>query len=139
MKNPCAFALCLLFALCQNAFAGELIDLSIIGKIESGQNALANNDRAKGFYQITSICLKDYNSFHKVKYNEHDLFNKSINEKIASWYINIRIPQLLKSKGKAISKENVLISYNCGYTCVDKTLPKETAQYLIKYRQYERN
>lgn len=139
MKKPCAFALCLLFALCQNALASEsMIDLSIIGKIESEGKNLADNGKAKGFYQITAICLKDYNNFHKVKYSQKDLFNYSINEKIAFWYINIRIPQLLKSKGLPISKENVLISYNCGYTCINKPLPKETKQYLKKYAEYER-
>jgi len=129
----------LTFSLCQNAFANGLVDLSIIEKIESNKNALADNGKARGCFQITAICLKDYNNFHKIKYTEKDLFNKTINEKIAFWYINIRIPQILKSKGLPISRENVLISYNCGHSCIGKTLPGETRQYLLKYNQYERN
>lgn len=47
MKNPCAFALC------QNALTSEsMIDLSIIGKIESGKMRLPIMARHKDFIKL---------------------------------------------------------------------------------------
>ena len=127
--------------MCQCVCASELIDLSIIAKIESTNNVLAYNKTsgAVGLYQITSIVLKDYNIINKTNYTKQDLFNPSINKNIALWYINKRIPQILKSKNIPLTKENILIAYNCGHSCIGKPLKKETSQYILKYSQYERN
>jgi hypothetical protein len=114
------------------------LDLSIIKQIESSGNPLAYNksSHARGLFQITPICLKEYNNFHAEKYNLSDLFNPIINEKIAKWYIEKRIPQMLKHFGKETSLENILISYNAGisYVVSGKPLPLETVNYIKKYK-----
>jgi len=115
----------------------DKIILDVIGHIESSHNALAENkdSGARGYYQITKICLKEYNNFHKVKYSYDDLFNKDINEKIASWYLYKRIPQMLKYFKKDINIENVLICYNAGinYVVKNKKLKNETKNYIKSY------
>ena len=60
------------------------IDIEIIKEIESNGNPLAYNfkSQARGVYQITPICLEDYNIYHDKKYIESELFNPIINKKI---------------------------------------------------------
>jgi hypothetical protein len=122
---------------CGNALASDLINMDKIKRIESSGNALAYNksSEARGLYQITPIVLKEYNNFHKEKYSKQDLFNAGINEKIARWYINVRIPQMLKYYKRDLSIKNILISYNAGisYVVSGKSLPTETKEYIIKY------
>lgn len=113
------------------------IDLNIIAKIESSNNPFAYNIRSKaiGLYQITPICLKEYNNFHKKKYVSLHLFNPFINKKIAKWYLEKRIPQMLRYFKKPVTDRNILISYNAGIKYVTQKLglPKETKKYLQKY------
>jgi hypothetical protein len=134
--------LCLLMiASCDKVFAQE-VDLSIIAQIESSNNPLAYNKRtqATGLYQITPICLKDYNSYHKgMEYALNEMFEPSKGYSVALWYLETRIPQLLKHYGKPDTLETRLISYNCGIGCIDKPLPVETKNYIIKYHKLERN
>lgn len=115
------------------------IDLRKIISIESKGNIKAYNSRskAKGLCQITPICLKEYNAFHKIKYTAKDLFNKEINIKIASWYLEIRIPSMLQYYCKEINTRNILISYNAGINYVVKDLPlkQETKDYITKYER----
>lgn len=116
----------------------EKIDLKKIAIIESSGNPLAWNKRddSRGLFQITPICLKEYNNFHpENEYSMDDLWNTSISTKIADWYLNIRIPQMLKYYDKPPSVENILISYNAGisYVAHDKPLPRITKAYLKKY------
>ncbi len=121
------------------AFGAE-VDLRIIKQIESSGNPLAYNptSHARGLYQITPICLKEWNNFNpKEQYRENDLFNPAINEKIAKWYLWVRIPQMLRHYKKPITIENILISYNAGigYVVFDWVLPKETKDYINKYER----
>ena len=113
------------------------IDMGKIAMIESSNNPLAYNrhSKARGLYQITPICLADYNQYHNIKYSIDDLYNKDINYDIANWYMNVRIPQLLKHYKQADTVENRLISYNAGINYVIKRLilPSETIEYIHKY------
>lgn len=117
------------------------IDLNKIITIESAGNPRAYNrySNARGLCQITPVCLKDYNLFHKVKYSSNDLFTLAINKVIASWYLEIRIPQLLRHYGKEVNTRNILVSYNAGisYVVRNKPLPKETRGYIKKYNRLE--
>lgn len=119
------------------AFAG--INLSRIIAIESSGDPKAYNSssKARGLCQITPICLKDYNNYHKIKFSTSDLFNSEINKQIAQWYLNIRIPQLLKYYNKEITIRNILISYNAGidYVIRGRELKQETRDYIIKYER----
>jgi len=122
----------------------DIIDLDIIAQIESSNNPMAYNSRtqAVGLYQITPICLKEFNQFfyadetgeleHPVI--EKELFDQSINKMIAKWYLNKRIPQMLAHYGKEINTRNCIIAYNAGIRAVVRGYcPKETKNYLLRY------
>lgn len=118
------------------------VDLQAIKQIESGGNPAAYNrtSQARGLYQITPICLADYNQYHK--HNQHrdireeDLFDPVVNEKIAAWYLYHRIPALLDHYGLQITTDNILWAYNAGIGKVkDRILPPETREYIQKYKK----
>ena len=117
------------------SFAQE-VNLAIIAKIESSNNPLAYNpaSHARGMYQITPICLKDYNIQNRANLSVDALFNPSTCYTVAKWYIATRIPQLLKNRGIVVTTDTILIAYNAGISWVGKkNLPKETVYYLKKY------
>ena len=129
-------------ALCISLLSGnsmaDLVNLDFIKQIESTGDPDAFNEKsqARGLYQITPIVLKEWNNFFpKKQYKEEDLFKPEINKEIASWYVNDRIPQMLTHFKKPVDLKNVLISYNAGidYVVSNRTLPKETQDYLKKY------
>lgn len=135
-----AFIVALVFSLviiCFQAGAEE-INLRKIIYIESSGNNLAWNriDDSRGLFQITPICLKEYNRLNTRHYSPDDLWNPEINTKIAHWYLTKRIPQMLRRFGKPATVENILIAYNAGisYVAHNKPLPKITKLYLKKYR-----
>lgn len=117
----------------------QIIDLSIIAQIESSNDSLAHNitEGSRGLYQIRPICLQDYNELNNTNYTLEDLFTVSTNEKIAIWYLNVRIPQLLKHYGYKITINNTIIAYNAGikYLAYNITIPKSTVDYIKKYRK----
>ena len=117
---------------------GYAVNMDIIAYIESSNKTQAYNRQsgARGLYQITRICLEDYNNLHTIKYNKNDLFDPEINKKIAYWYMNVRIPQLLKYYNIDDNINNRLIAYNAGIKrLIDNELPKETKNYLKKYHR----
>jgi soluble lytic murein transglycosylase-like protein len=122
-----------------SAFAGNRIDLQKIVSIESNGNAKAYNtsSKARGLCQITPICLQEYNNFHSLKYSLNDLFNAEINKTIASWYLETRIPQLLRHFKISVTQRNILICYNSGINTLvkNKTLKAETRNYILKYER----
>ena len=115
------------------------IDMQKIRMIESSGNPRAYNkySHARGLYQITPIVLTEWNNFHPSdKHTLEQLFSSRINSKIAHWYMNHRIPQMLKYYGIEDTVENRLISYNAGISYVvgnGKVLPSETVNYIRKY------
>jgi len=123
------------------ASAGEIkVDMYKIAMIESSGNPLAHNkkDDSRGLYQITPICLKEYNNFHlKGQYTMDDLWNASVSTIIADWYINVRIPQMLKHFNAPDTIENRIIAFNAGiyYVAQNKPLPKITKDYIKKYNK----
>ena len=128
--HSCAFA---------NQNSKSKIELRKIISIESNGNSKAYNSKslAKGLCQITPICLKEYNAFHSVKYSGQDLFNAEINIKIAQWYLEIRIPQMLRHFNISVTTENIIICYNAGisYLVKHKRIPEETKRYIAKYER----
>jgi len=135
-----------------SAYAAE-INLEIIKQIESSGNPHAYNKRsgATGLYQITPICLEDYNQFHPRplctppistcerfwEMHMTEMYNPEKNYLVANWYMNTRIPQLLKHFKHLDTVENRLVSYKCGIDCVGKKLDKETRKYINKYKGRE--
>jgi len=113
------------------------INMNKIAYIESSNNSLAYNPKTKatGLYGITPICLLEFNKFKGKDYTLFSLFNSKRNYEVAYWYMNIRIPAMLKYYGKLDTIRNRLICYNAGINYVVKDLPlkKETINYVKKY------
>ena len=132
-------AMLIVLFVCANYAHATEIDLDKIAMIESSGNPLAWNrkDDSRGLYQITTICLKEWNNFHATKrYTMQDLWDVRINTEIAEWYLNKRIPQMIKHYGKEDTVENRIIAYNAGilYVKTGKPIPKITSDYLRKYK-----
>ena len=103
----------------------ENIYLSIISRLESGNNPLAYNriSHATGQYQITPVCLKDYNLSHK-------------GSKITLNALYVRIPQLLRIYRIKDSITTRLWTYNSGIGKLKRgILPLETKNYIEKYKR----
>lgn len=115
------------------------VDIDTIIQIESSGNPNAYNkgSQARGLMQITPICLKEYNSFNRASFNLSDLFVPEINIKIGTWYINKRIPQMLRYYKIEDTINNRLIAYNFGIGNLKNgvPLPKETRDYIKKYER----
>lgn len=120
--------------------------MEAIKHIESRGNPLAYNkhSQARGLYQITPICLKEYNIYNNTDYSLNDLFNPNINKEIAKWYLTKRIPQLLRHYGIPINTLTVIASYNWGIGEIKRwyksganfdKLPRETRRYYVRYVQ----
>ena len=84
--------------MCKYCFAE--VDLNIIASIESSNNPLAYNSKsgATGKYQITPICLRDYNQYHSVQYTMTDMYDAVKCFVVADWYLNDRIPPIVSYK-----------------------------------------
>jgi hypothetical protein len=114
----------------------EIINMDAIAQIESSGNPQAYNpqDGAIGLYQITPIVLKEYNNYHAQKFTREDLYNEHINFEIASWYMRVRIPQMLAYYNLPLTTENKIIAWNAGISNARKgRIPDITRQYLKKY------
>lgn len=122
---------------CSTAYAEVEIDLARIMAIESGGDIFAFNPRtsATGPYQITPICLKDYNEHGDGgHYYMIDLADVQISKRIAYWYINTRIPSLLGAFGVPDGVDTRLWAYNGGIKAVKRGfMAKETRDYIERY------
>lgn len=112
------------------------VNMEVIKQIESSGNADAYNPagNAYGWFQITPICLADFNKANNEHYTVKELFNPQINSRVAYWYFEIRLPQLLGHFGIVDSVHNRIIAYNAGIKRLMKgELPQETKNYLSRY------
>ncbi len=118
----------------------EEINLDSIKQIESSGNPNAISFRGakygRGAYQISEICLKEFNQFNNTNYKPTDLFDYDLNKTIANWYINKRIPQMLKHFELEDTVKNRLWAYNAGVGRVrQNVMPEETKNYIKKYNR----
>ena len=113
-----------------------------IKQIESSGNPDAvSEDGAVGLYQIMpDEALADWNTYHpKETHTINALWNPVENEKIAQWYMNERIPQMLKHYKLQDTVDNRLAAYNAGIGNLRKIragtmkMPSETSKYIRKY------
>jgi hypothetical protein len=114
------------------------VDMAIIAEIESDNNDHAFNQGsgAIGLCQITPIVLKEYNQIWNKNFDRQYLFNGQFNLQVADWYMNHRIPYLLKHFNQPDTLENRLLAYNAGIRAVIKhRMPKESRNYIIKYKR----
>ena len=148
--DKCMIAILLIGALfvCVVCFGAEVeISIPAIIQIESGGDPEAYNPAsgAIGLMQITPICLEDYFEQETkgavLGVMTAKLYNPEINKKVGTWYLNERIPELLKAYGIEDIVANRLISYNAGigvlrqYLAGKRELPNETKDYLRKYEE----
>lgn len=115
------------------------VSLIVIQQIESSgrPDAVGDSGRALGLFQLHKCVIQDYNQAHKSNFHHRDALKPEIAKRLADWYLNKRIPALLKYFKVQDSVTNRLIAYNAGITTlVDKrSLPKVTKQYIVKYKQ----
>ena len=157
--------LLLLLSLCITQLSYAEVDLNIIAIIESSNNPSAYNERthATGLYQITPICLKDlhqnfargfrsmekdiYDSimiFDIAHFSMEDMFHPDLCYIVADWYMNYRIPQMLKHYGFKDTTDARLACYNAGigvykgYKEGKRKLPNQTINYIKKYHKLRR-
>lgn len=117
------------------------IDMAIIMSIESHGDPFAYNkgSKATGLFQITPIVLEEFNSMgrYEEQLQMKDLFDPYLNQMVATWYMGVRIPAMLRHFGIPVTVRNMLVSYNAGitYAFPGKKLPKETRDYILKYQR----
>jgi soluble lytic murein transglycosylase-like protein len=125
--------------------ADVVINLAAIKTIESDGNPYALNQRTNcyGLYQISKVCLQDFNQSHKTNYASQDLFDPRINETVAKWYFQ-EVKRMLNHYEIPISLDTIIAAYNWGIGNVvnwydngaDFTqLPLETRSYIEKYQR----
>ena len=148
----------------------EGVNMDIIAIIESNNNPNAYNKKsgAIGLYQITPIVYEDWKNhnyiyefegktedgkkviihFRPDYFSLRYLFVPEFNKEVADWYMQKRIPQLLRYYKIPDTITNRLIAYNWGIGNLKKwyfsknpkfTLPQETHDYLIKYYKLARS
>ena len=114
----------------------EEIDMNKIAWLESRGNPMAYNkvSQARGLFQITPICLVDYNKCNGSNFSLDDLFSPTINKMIAVWYLEKRLPEQLRAYGKEVNIYNLLWAYHAGAKRVkDNILPRTTREYIKSY------
>ena len=123
--------------------ADNFIDLQAIKAIESSGNPFAFNARTKcyGLFQISEVCLQEFNQLEKKQYQPRDLFDPAINEEIADWYFQ-RLQYMLSYYDVKVTVATLIASYNWGIGNVvrwyrsgarPEALPAETRDYIDKY------
>jgi hypothetical protein len=125
------------------AGAEFVVNLEAIKSIESGGNptVVSKDTKCYGIYQISEICLNDFNEAHQKRYTKEDLFKPYVNQLIASWYFK-RIGEQLCYYNITLNLITVIASYNWGIRHVRQwvkrgmkfeQLPIETRCYIKKY------
>lgn len=116
------------------AETGQPVDMGKIAHIESSgcKNLVGDNGKALGCYQLHKGVVAEYNQYKRALYRHDDAMRPDIGLKIANWYMNTRIPAMLKHYGKPDTLENRLTAYNMGIGAVIKG--KRATNYIKKYR-----
>lgn len=129
---------CFLIGGCSTAYAEVYIDLERIAQIESSGNTMAYNQSsgARGLYQITKPCLTDYMVNTGIDYSMDDMYDPQKSARVANWYINERIPELLRYFDVPDTIDNRLWAYNAGIRALKRKIkPSETRAYIKKYHK----
>lgn len=126
----------------------EEVCIPCIIQIESSGNPNAvSQDGCIGLMQVS---LSAYDEFYqkacrelgrKMAYDPRELFDPEFNQVVGTWYVNVRIPEMLQAYKIPDTINNRLIAYNWGignlrkYLQGKKTMPKETRNYIAKYHK----
>jgi len=119
-----------------------IIDMKIITIIESSNNPNAVSPvGARGLCQIMQGTWKECNEKLGYNWGWDEAFDKEKNLIIGTYYINKRIPQMLKYYKIEDNYKNRLMAYNWGIGNVKfyyenkKDIPIETQNYIKKYNK----
>jgi hypothetical protein len=128
----------LLLTLVLPAYAEQIpaVDLEVIATIESSNNpnAIGDGGKAIGLYQLHEGVILDWNKVHKQNLEWHICaLDASCSKDMASWYMVIRIPQMLRSYGLPVTRDNVLTAWNMGAWSVKQG--KIAKNYIAKYEE----
>lgn len=121
--------------------AEGLVDMGVVAIIESGGNPGAvretATDRSYGLFQVSPICLKEWNNFHpQDRYGLVDLLDAENNTRIAYWYMNERLPRLLRHYKVPVTVSSLITAYNAGIENARKgRVPPVTKAYIKRYFQ----
>lgn len=119
----------------------QIIDFQAIAELESSNNPKAFNKKsgAIGLFQITPVCLKDFNEQNKKKYTAEMLYSPYRNFEVANWYLTVRIPQMLEGLGLEITTQRILWAWNAGiWAVIHDRMPNETRLFINKYNKIAR-
>lgn len=122
---------------CHTAHA-EKVDMAKIAMIESSgcKHKVGDDGNSTGCYQVSKGALAEYNQFNHKHVQTSDLLNDRTCYAVANWYMNTRIPQMLRHNDIDDTLVSRLWAYNAGIGNVVKCrMPKITAQYIAKYRR----
>lgn len=128
------------------------INFSAVIKAESSNNpnavSIVNGEStAIGLTQVLKLDhpkgspLKDYNSEFNTNYTTDDLFKPDVSLAVGEWYLNNKIPQMLKTYNIADTDVHRLMAYNWGIGNLRNwvnngsnynSIPKETKDYIAK-------
>jgi len=126
----------LLFTGC--AMSATIVDIHIIVNIESNGHTDAFNRHSGGvgLCQITNPVLTEYNRKWHTGWNMGDLYNPDLNILVCTWYLEDRIPQLLRHYHIKDTVNNRIWAYNAGIGNVKRgIMPRETRIYIEKYNR----
>lgn len=117
------------------------IDMERIAQIESGGDPKAENRRtgARGLCQIMKPTWEECTKLMGKDWSWEEAFDSEKNRTVADFYMNVRIPQMLKFYKIENTIENRLAAYNWGVGNLARkgleNAPQETIDYIEKYNE----
>lgn len=132
-KALLTLALCLMATSCY----AEDVDMGIIKEIESSncRFQIGDGGKALGCYQLHKGVIDDYNRAFGTKYLHKIALNEAKAKEIGNWYMNHKIPKMLRYKGTKDTVEARLTAYNMGIGNAWKG--KRAEAYIAKYRRIQ--
>jgi len=125
-----------------------IVDVDTIAKIESSNNPRAVNRRtgARGLCQIMKPTWEECTRMMRKDWSWEEAFDPEKNRAVADFYLNRRIPQMLRYFKIPDTLETRLASYNWGIGNVKRAYskygkdflsvaPRETKNYVKKYER----
>jgi len=116
---------------------GAHVDISRIIMAESSGNPSAVSEKgAVGLYQVSQPVLDDWNrEYPSMYFTLKDMYNPEKCRIVASWYMNVKIPDYIKSETYLLdSNVNRLIAYHAGIGNLRSgKIGLETIIYVLNY------
>lgn len=114
------------------------ININAIIQIESSGNPTAYNEKeiAIGLMQIRPCVVQEWNKAHPDdRHAIEDMFIPRLNVKVGTWYLEHRIPEMIRAYRRPDTIENRIIAWNAGIKYVKDHLeiPNSTRKYIARY------